>query len=298
MSKTAKIWLASAVAVLVVVGVVIALVVGGRQDASEESAPVENETSQSDPTFSEAQDTNPGALVGNTQRTWPDPWGGLDDRAHEQPGQYSADMFFNRPVWTPVEHDGDFPDREQLKDGECSGWTELRGTTQQQYVNARYMVVNSEAGPSKAVRGVPRGYANSPQGAAVAAMNTVMFSADGGDEIAAESFEQLWSSSGSAAELRSTMGYDKFRYMAQERFSTVPAPSAFEVVTCTPGFVVVDVAVAADVDSAGEVREFAVFRVPVRWTEGDWVADFSGDGDEKLQRSSTSVSGMVEVAYT
>ena len=52
----------------------------------------------------------PGAMLGNTQRTWPDPLRGFyDDTPHATPGTYSVDWVWQRPVWTPVNHDGDFP---------------------------------------------------------------------------------------------------------------------------------------------------------------------------------------------
>lgn len=110
----------------------------------------------------------PGAAVGNKQRTWPSFGDKYDDSSHATPGQTSAFWWKQRPVWTPNNHDGDFPKQADLKESmkQCDkpDSITLEGKPQQQYVNARYLVVNDEAGPTKSVRGVPRGYAHTPQG--------------------------------------------------------------------------------------------------------------------------------------
>lgn len=142
----------------------------------------------------------PGAAVGNKQRTWPSILGEYDDSAHATPGKTSASWMHQRPVWTPINHDGDFPKKSDLKNSmaQCDkpDSITLDGKTQQQYANARYLVVNDQAGPTKSVRGVPRGYAHTPQGAIVSAINTVTYGRpDVGDEVGYEAEKQLWATS-------------------------------------------------------------------------------------------------------
>nr|VDG62676.1 Uncharacterised protein [Streptococcus thermophilus] len=243
------------------------------------------------------QELNPGALVGNAQRSWPDPAGRMDDSAHVTPGEYSPDFFYSRPVWTPVKHDGDFPERGALVEGQCDGENALRGKTQQQYVNARYMVVNSEAGPIESVRGVPRGYAHSPQGAAVAAMNATTFRAGAGDEIAKETFEQLWSTSEKVKENRKVTRADDAERFHSRRYGTVPAPSGYSMVTCTDTLAVVDVAVLVIPEDLGGPT-YSILRVSLKWTGDNWLPDFSGAADvQATQPNRADLDGFVEVTY-
>lgn len=236
-----------------------------------------------------------GALVGNKQRTWP---GGVDDSMHAEPGAQAPDAFLGRPAHTPLRHDGDFPAAASLRDGSCAQFDGLEGTTQQQYVNARYMVVNEQAGPSKAVRAVPRGYAHSPAGALVAAMNTGTFHPNSGDEVAAESYELLSKSSELAAQLREEGGHNNPGQYAEKRFLTVPAPTAYKMLECADDYVQVELAYMLEPDALERDEGLVVSRMGMRWVDGDWVADFSGAaGDEIFQDGRRDLNGFTQIDY-
>lgn len=238
---------------------------------------------------------NAGALVGNRQRSWP---GGVDDSVHATPGKYAPDVFLGRPAWTPIEHEGDLPDASALRPGSCGNFDGLQGTTQQQYVNARYMAVNDQAGPTKTVRAIPRGYAHSPAGAVLAAINTATFHPNSGDEVAAESYEQLAKTSALAAELRAEGGFDDPAGYPNHRFLTMPAPVAYKIVECDTDYVVVEVAVFFSSDQLDKDEDLLVGRVPMRWSEGDWVGDFSGPAnDEIYQHGRRDIDGFSAIDY-
>lgn len=282
------------IAVLLVIGFVART--GDKQTGENAHAPQQGETAMT-PGDAADETLDAGALIGNTQRTWPDDSGRYDDRAHAKPGEYSPDMFFNRPVWTPINHDGDFPDRATLREGKCQGWNPLEGKTQQQYVNARYMVVNEQAGPTKAINGIPNGYSHSPQGAVVAALNVSTFGPDGGDEIGKEAYEQLWSTSDGAKKLRDTWGFGDEAMFATHRYTTIGAPSGYKIVNCTDSLVVVDVATSIKANT-DDGEAYLVMRVPMKWVDGDWRPDFSGASDEqKSQGQIDSLDGFIEVEY-
>lgn len=238
---------------------------------------------------------NAGALVGNRQRSWP---GGIDDSVHSTPGEYAPDVFLGRPAWTPIEHDGDLPDASRLRSGSCDEFRGLEGEVQQQYVNARYMVVNEQAGPTKTVRAVPRGYAHSPAGAVVAAINSATFHPNSGDEVAAESYEQLAKSSQLAADLRAEGGFNDPAGYADHRFLTMPAPVAYKVVDCEQDYVVVEVAVFFSADQLDKDEELLIGRVPMRWRDGDWVGDFTGSADGEIyQHGRRDIEGFSSIDY-
>lgn len=286
---------------LVVAGIIAAVVVGfiARAGQSEQSGEDRETTTEPSTTVSERVEApmNEGAVVGNNQRSWPDKSGLFDDGAHATPGEYAPDMFFSRPVWTPMNHDGDFPSGTDLKERGCEGTNGLHGRTQQQYVNARYMVVNTEAGPTRVERAIPRGYAHSPQGAAVAAMNALSFLPDGHDEVAKESFDQLWSSSEGARQSREFLGQGDPKHFANSRYRTVPVASGYGIVTCTKDLVVVDVAVPTIPENGAE-EQYVVARLPMKWRDGDWTPDLSGHADGQIdQPSRDNLDGMVEVTY-
>ena len=236
-----------------------------------------------------------GALVGNQQRSWP---GGVDDSVHAEPGTVNPDVFLGRPAHTPIGHDGDFPGDAGLKDGSCDAFKGLEGQTQQQYVNARYMVVNDQAGPTKAVRAVPRGYAHSPAGALVAAMNTATFHPNSGDEVAAESYEQLAKSSALAKQLREEGGHENPEQYATSRFLTMPAPVAYNILQCEKDFVQVELAIFFEPDQLEREEELLVGRIGMRWVDGDWVGDFSGKADEEVfQHGRHDLDGFTYIDY-
>ncbi|GAB2499059.1 hypothetical protein CATRI_13530 (plasmid) [Corynebacterium atrinae] len=244
-----------------------------------------------------------GAMIDNDQRSWPDVTGGFDDTPHATPGTYSVDSYWQRPVWTPDNHDGDLPERSSFVESmdSCSspGGVVLEDKTQQQYVNARFLVVNEQAGPTTMTKGVPGGYAKSPQGAVVAAMNQTGYGLPAqGDEIGEEIDRALWSSSKRVAEDR-----DFFKLpldeegMAYSRPTTVAAAHGYRLVTCSPRVMVVEVLYKAAEQGAGIPAEHTVARVPLIWTDGDWKADFSGSADEQQARTTASEEGFTQVSY-
>lgn len=223
----------------------------------------------------------PGALIGNAQRTWPDKSGKIDDSGHKTPGQYSPDMFQQRPVWTPINHDGDLPKKSGLKDGfeGCKNPDKitLEGKTQQQYVNARYLVVNEQSGPTKMERGVPRGYAHSPQGAILATINMTYYGRPQEDEIGVELTKTLWNSSVKAQEDL----FEDEAFMANYRPEILPSPNGFKVTQCSENIIVVEtICYAQDMQ--------LVTRIPMVWKGGDWQADLSGAADNQAYQESES----------
>lgn len=240
-----------------------------------------------------------GAMIGNNQRSWPDVTGAFDDTPHSTPGQYSVDMHWQRPVWTPLKHDGDLPSQDQLVEGmdSCASpeAVTLQGKTQQQYVNARFLVVNEQAGPTTMTNGVPGGYAHSPQGALLAAINQFGYGLPAqGDEIGEEIDKELWSTSKTVAEDREFFNLPSEREgMAYSRPVSIFAANGYDIITCSPDVMVIDVLYEAPV--AGEPH--TVGRVPLFWRDGEWHADFSGPADDQQARDTHSDEGFTEVVY-
>lgn len=249
-------------------------------------------------------DNLPGAAVGNKQRTWPSFGDKYDDSAHATPGQTSASWWKQRPVWTPNNHDGDFPKKADLKESmkQCDkpDSITLDGKTQQQYVNARYLVVNDQAGPTKSVRGVPRGYAHSPQGAIVSAINTVgygMFSMKGvADEIGYEAEKQLWSSSKGVME---EQGKRKKPFDNKySRAELLEPADGFIVRTCSEDLVVVELILDGfEEATGGRSEDMTVLRVPMAWRDGDWIPDLSGAGESQFFQGAPSTNDFTQVDY-
>lgn len=295
---------------------VIAVYVVTRGDAPSENTAAENTSSSAatdEDSFVEQKQKNheyheyieklkkdpnynfPGALIGNTQRTWPDKSGRIDDSGHKTPGQYSPDMFQQRPVWTPINHDGDLPKKSGLKDGfegcKTPDKITLEGKTQQQYVNARYLVVNEQAGPTKMERGVPRGYAHSPQGAILATINMTYYGRPQEDEIGVELTKTLWKSSAKAQEDL----FEDEAFMANYRPKILPSPNGFKVVQCSENIIVVEtICYAQDMQ--------LITRIPMVWKDGDWQANLSGAADNQAYQES-KYSGLkkedfAEISYS
>ena len=294
------------VTVVVTVGLVAGVMALGNKEEDESAAPSEATppASSENPTGDSSENV-PGALVGNTQRTWPDPAGQIDDTQHANPGTYSADWMKQQPVWTPRNHDGDLPKRESLKKsaGKCDkDGVALEGKTQQQYVNARYLVVNDQAGPSRLDRGVPRGYAHSPQGAVVAAINLFGYGMYAqGDGIGEEIDKQLWSTSKEAQEEREFRGLDSSSEERQResRAMLMPGMDKYQVKTCSSDLVVVEVAFTQpeEMQNAPDAEGDIVSRVPMFWRDGDWQPDFSGSADKLMHVETADLNTFRKVEY-
>lgn len=277
----------------------------GEGDRAENSEGESNgQVAEQDVGSSNGGENLPGAAVGNKQRTWPSFGDKYDDSSHATPGQSSASWWKQRPVWTPNNHDGDFPKKADLKDSmkQCDkpDSITLDGKTQQQYVNARYLVVNDQAGPSKSVRGVPRGYAHTPQGAIVSAINTVgygMFSMKGvADEIGYEAEKQLWSSSKGVME---EQGKRKKPFdIKNSRAELLEPADGFIVRTCSEDLVVVELILDGfEEATGGRSEDMTVFRVPMAWRDGDWIPDLSGTGESQFFQDAPSKVDFTQVDY-
>ncbi|MHA2788312.1 hypothetical protein ACXZ66_04055 [Corynebacterium sp. S7] len=271
---------------------VTALIITACGSESEVAEAPEQDTAVSSPapaTPSSEAGNVPGAMIGNGQRTWPDPDGMFDDSAHAEPGTWSVDFAHQRPVWTPRNHDGDLPARGDLVDGgfeQCAnGNVTLEGVTQQQYVNARYLAVNDEAGPSRVDNGVPGGFAHSPQGAIMLAINALGYGAAGqGDGVGEEIDATWWSNYDTLQKDREFRGlndedYDHSRVRAQ----TLPAVGYYNVQQCSENVVVVEV--GHDFTQSGD--EALRVTVPLYWRDGDWIPDLSGQAGVTFDKTET-----------
>lgn len=231
----------------------------------------------------------PGAMVGNTQRSWPDDVHFFDDSVHATPGTWSVDYLYQRPVWTPVNHDGDYPKYEDLTQGgfeNCSGSTAvLTGKTTQQYINARYLAVNDQAGPTRLDNGVPAGFAHSPQGAIMLAINALSYGGPAqGDGVGEEIDKAWWSTYRTAQEERESKGLNKPTYdHTQDRAQAVPPPGFYHVTQCSENVVVVEL---GDDFSSGNI-DSKVTTIPVYWRNGDWVPDLSGAAGDRADNQGT-----------
>lgn len=280
----------TALATVLAISVVVLTACGN--DAGEPEAPPP--PASSDPTAQEsvpkeAQDDQPGAMVGNTQRSWPDPDGMIDDTAHATPGSWSVDWAHQRPVWTPVNHDGDLPEDSSLVAGgfeHCQDQeVTLLGETQQQYVNGRYLVVNDQAGPSRLNDGVPAGFAHSPQGAITLALNMLGYGiAAQGDGVGEEIDAQWWSTFDTVQNDREFQGLDNPDFdHTSRRADLIPAAGYYKVVHCSPNVVVIEI--GHDFTLAG--GEAVKTTVSLFWEDNDWKPDFTGQAGTTFDQGGT-----------
>ncbi len=231
---------------------------------------------------SSIEDRAGGASVDGDRRSWTDPYLRLDDAQHAVPGRYSTELYGTRPVWTPVDPLGDLPAKGDLKDGmeKCSDPNvTLAGKTQIQYVKARYLVVNSQAGPTTMKDGVPGGYAHSVDGAVVAALNQLGYGfPDRSDEVGDNVVDALWSTSASTMrDNPKREGWPSEPYM---RPRLVLPMHFFRIASCTDDAVVVQVGLDGTDDEPGVGAE-----IPLFWRDGDWHADFTGTADQRYNNT-------------
>lgn len=293
----------------IVLAVIVALVVWNSTRGSDDtttSAP-SDAPAQGPASSTPEQEGTPGAFIDSTQRSWPSPGSEVDDAQYAEPGSYSVDIAYNRPVLTPVNHDGDLPSNDSLKEGmnKCSEEKILLdGDTTQQYVNARFLAVNEFSGPTKMEKDVPRGYAHSVDGGILAALNQLGYAAPlAGDEVGIETDRELWGSSETISTALKQLPTDS-RSMENSRATVLSAPWGYKVVTCSNNVMVVDVLIK-EPDNMPESRSegsYAV-KVPLKWEDDDWTPDLSGasaDADIKSPRviEADDVSSYTAVKFS
>ena len=289
-----------------VVVVVLALIAAGAfwalsGDNNTEDTATPTPTQSAPDAGPTSDEDTPGAQLDSEQRSWPDPLGDFDDSQWATPGQYSVDHYHSRPVFTPNNHDGDLPDSGELVENmdSCTDDTVLLdGTTQQQYVNARFLTVNSQSGPTTMDNDVPGGYAHSPQGAVIAALNQMSYGMYGqGDEVGEEIDKKLWSTSETVQDELSIKLPVEERDLTQSRADSIPGPWGYEVTTCSDDVVVVDVASKQPEEFGSDEGDFAA-NVTMIWRDGDWVPDFSGTSDRDIATARTvDANDYTEVRY-
>lgn len=277
----------TSVAAALVAPVVFLAACGNDADVPEQPHGVESSTTASSPP--ETTENSPGAMIGDTARSWPDENGEFDDSAHAEPGTWSVDWMHQRPVWTPDDPEGDLPNESDLRHGgfdQCQGGdVQLTGTTQQQWVYARYLAVNDQAGPTRLDDGVPAGFAHSPQGAVMLALNAVGYGIGGqGDGVGETIDAAWWSTYETLQEDREFRGLNKPDYdHTRNRPQSMPAPGFYNVVSCSENVVVVEVGL--DFTAAGQPAMKTT--IPVYWRDGDWVPDLSGQAGVTFDKGGT-----------
>lgn len=300
--------IASIIGVIVVVAVVAVLIITTSNNSSDSSEPTFTQAPGTASSAPQAEETNtPGARLDSEQRSWPDPSGYFDDTSLSTPGTTSVDPLYKRPAHVPINHDGDLPDSEDLVNSmdTCSQKpVVLTGKTQQQYVNARFLAVNDQAGPTTMINDVPGGYAHSPQGAIMAALNQLGYGLYGvGDEVGYEIDKKLWSTS---AKAQSEIPDPSKRSQSSRDYSRAPQLSiswGYKVITCSPDVMVIEDLMLApeelpDSRSEGNMSS----TVTLQWKDNDWVPNFTGNADAGIARTKTvpdeSVDDYTEVALS
>lgn len=296
-------WMIAAVVAAVLFAIVAVVAVTRSDDGRDTNQVVTSSMAPPSDAAASSGTNYPGAMVGNTQRTWPDPDGQIDDSVHATPGTWSVDLLFQRPVWTPINHDGDLPKESALVNGgfeQCSaGQAVLSGDTTQQYVNARYLIVNSEAGPTRMIDGVPAGFAHSPQGAITFALNLMSYGIAGqGDGIGEEIDTAWWSTYETLQKDREFRGLNKPDYdHTKNRAELVPGPGFYAVTQCTENVVVVEIGL--DYTDVGS--DALKTTIPLFWRDGDWIPDLTGQAGVTFDRGGTfdpaSPGELKEVNY-
>ena len=261
------------VAVVLIAGVVV-MMRSGHQQGSENQP---SATSSAAPSTSQTQQDTPGATLGNKQRHWPRSWIDIDDSGWGTPGQYATD-YLGRPLWIPVNHDGDYPSVEKKKDrpGQCDD-IKLEGATQQQYANGRFSI--------------PTNYAHSPEGAIMAAINAISFGNGNNDDVGVVAADQLWDSEemDRIVAQAAADGSDNFADIA-----TNEASPSYSVLSCTHDVVTVEL-------TAPRVNKGAptgIWQLPMIWRNGTWVAVIGPAAKDRLYRGNvTDTNGFTEVTY-
>lgn len=289
-NKKPLIWILSAVVVIVIIAGIAFAVLGGNDNDTEpqDAAPTTSGSSPSAPSTSQ-QDT-PGARIDSEQRSWPDPSGYFDDSSLATPGSTGVDPLYQRPAHVPTNHDGDLPNKDDLVNSMDSCKQQpviLSGTTQQQYVNARFLAVNDQAGPTTMQSDVPGGYAHSPQGGITAAVNQLGYGLYGvGDEVGDAIDSKLWSTSDTAQEAIGDPSAKSQSARDNARAPQLSIPWGYKVQTCAEDVMVVDVLLKGpdDVPSSRSEGNQAA-KITLKWKDGDWVPDFTGNADADIAQS-------------
>lgn len=153
-----------------------------------------------------------------------------------------------------------------------------------QQTTAVPMLVSTTDGPTKVDGNVLTGYSRSPQGAALAGWNWYAASYGPGP-VAKDAYEKLTVRTDELDALNATEQWDK---PASSAASSLPAPVAFRIVSCTDDFASVEYAVEVPVDDNGQRRTtpvYTVLRAGMFYTDDSW----------KARLDSRSVSGNTEI---
>ena len=153
-----------------------------------------------------------------------------------------------------------------------------------QQTTAVPMLVSTTDGPNAVSGNVLTGYSRSPQGAALAGWNWLA-AVYGPGPVAKDAYEQL---TVQTAELDAIAADEQWDSPASSASSSLPAPVAFHMISCTDDFASIEYALEVPVDENGRRRTTAVYSV-LR------TAMFH-DGDHwKARLDSRSVSGSTEI---
>ena len=153
-----------------------------------------------------------------------------------------------------------------------------------QQTTAVPMLVSTTDGPDAISGNVLTGYSRSPQGAALAGWNWLA-AVYGPGPVAKDAYEQL---TVQTAELDTIAADEQWDSPASSAASSLPAPVAFHVISCTDDFASVEYALEVPVDENGRRRTTPVYSV--------LRTSMFHDGDRwKARLDSRSVSGNTEI---
>ncbi|MBY6413374.1 hypothetical protein HQ346_16895 [Rhodococcus sp. BP-252] len=187
----------------------------------------------------------------------------------------------NNPAGQPI---------AQVEPGERTGCTQdgapvsSPSGVQIQQTTAVPMLVSSSDGPTEVSGNVLTGYSRSPQGAALAGWNWIS-ALYGPGRVAKDAYTQL---TVPTAELDALTAGQSWDGPPSSAASSLPAPVAFRVVSCTDDFASIEYAIEVPVDDNGARRTtpvYSVLRAGMFYDGTNW----------KGRLDSRSVSGTTDI---
>lgn len=187
----------------------------------------------------------------------------------------------NNPAGQPI---------AQIEPGERTGCTpdgapvSSPSGVQIQQTTAVPMLVSSSDGPVSVTGNVLTGYSRSPQGAALAGWNWIS-ALYGPGRVAKDAYTQL---TVATAELDALTAGESWDGPPSPAASSLPAPVAFRVISCTADFASVEYAIDVPIDDNGRRRTapvYSVLRAGMFYENGTW----------KGRLDSRSVSGSTDI---